>query len=358
MTLLTLVLLACTHVDPATLGTYAPPARVVPASPGAHADLMVLVESLPAQTDPQTDALKAAVASDDPADWEVSISHAPLAPVLAHTGIEAPILDYDDALPDYVRLQSLARAQVLLARRELAQGDPDAATDALLDAMTLGVLMQYAGGSLVQEMVGVAMQSIVLQEIARVLETPQGLGSAGERRLAEQLALWNRLPPATPHAVGIECGLMDALFMNPADAEIGFGYDMAETVAIHRSRCDAWVRALSTPYPSRTVPQFEEVPGGLTNFQGSDLLNMASLDYAQFAAREDRLFAFRQMAVAAVLLRAAHRDGAWFEITLPIDPLTGDPVAWAPPVLSTIDVGSTSSVPLEWTISPPPAPAP
>jgi hypothetical protein len=353
-----LVLLACTGVDPASLGTYAGPPRVVPASPRGHADLMVLIDSLPTMSDPILDTLKASVASSDPADWTTSVTHAPLGPVLAHTGIESPIVDYDDPLPEYGRLQTLARSQVLLARRELADGDPDAATDALLDAMTLGVLLQYSGGSLVQEMVGVAVQSIVLQEIVLILGTPQGLGSAGERRLAEQLSMWNALPPATPHAVGIECGMMDALYMNPGELEVGFGYDMAKTVTIHRERCDAWVRAVSTPYPKRTSPEFDELSGGLTNFQGSTLLNMGELDYAQFASREDRLVAFRQMVVAAVALRAGVQDGMWPTVALPIDPMTGAPVAWSPPVLSTIDGGTSSSVPLEWTISLPPPPAP
>ncbi|MED5369698.1 MAG: hypothetical protein VX899_01670 [Myxococcota bacterium] len=300
-----LLLLACSSapVPPPVVA----PAPVLEVEAGGFQELMAFSTSV--KDNDATELLKAGLASEDTSGWKLRLNHEPIAPLLELSGVQAPVLAFDELGPDWSGLVDYATYAAMRSRLLRSEGQGEQAAELLEGALHLGLLMQYAGGGVLNEMVGIAMQELVLTELAEG-DKYGPLGLEAEQRIRATLVEQNALPMSSPGAVYGECESLEAVLDSP-ELE-AFLYDQEETVAVHWALCADVITQAALPPGAREFADplaLMDEQLGLLNPIGREVLELGGPDYRSFVDKEDALRARRQEVIQALEARILAATG-------------------------------------------------
>lgn len=274
--------------------------------------------------------------------------------------------------PEWSQVRSAARLKVQRGHLRLARGDTAGGLRDYLDVIELGRRAARGGGSLMEYLVGYAIEAIGERAVREALgpapsgaegeptrQWPRSGWSPEDRRLwaaaRDRLLSWDEEPAAVKEALCGEYQLSKELYLEPERGGLsGLGgvptllYLPHETVALLRGSVSELLRQADLPATERNLSRAAVArPEGLellSNPVGKTLVASTYDSLAKVLDKAEERRAFVRVTAASIAVKLYLEDhgqlaSTWTELEAggylpkaPLDPYTGDPLANQPSV--------------------------
>jgi hypothetical protein len=332
-------------VWPAELAPEVVPEAPLPVDPDARVRLDRLMELVPEDLDNAD--LGHALEAIGPPDHRLPDGVGPaleaMDAVVECSGLQMESFGFTGEVPPVLDLMAIARARLVRSWRYVEADRPDEAAAEMLRAARLGLLLEKGGGNLLSAVVGTAIVDESLNELVELVawEVPPSLAMLAT--IAAEIEASSGLPSGLQHSILGECrgaeGLYDEmrwysreeLFATADPLAVGTPegpersgdgdccfpfYDADRTIRLARHRCQLVAAMAQMPGSQRRVPEFEALSASgptqlgawLDNPIGRILLDVSTISYEGFMAKEDALRSRRAVVLAWLGLQRWLRD--------------------------------------------------
>ncbi|MBN2360163.1 MAG: hypothetical protein JXR83_11995 [Deltaproteobacteria bacterium] len=306
--------------------------------------------------------------------------------LVARSGLRGPTLELDDSMPPVIPALNVARLRLLRAWWHAAAGDPLRASQDLIAAQRLGMLLEQAGSSLLLAMVGLGIQDGVTDETGEMLQAYPGWPAEALIPLARSLVTASMAPNGMLAGLAAECLAQERLLRRmagqstiellrqtsgttargdtsspPAAGSGSWFFDVDATAAMGRQRCQRRIREYGKPAPQRQPLDEPRLwPGGarkltvlLDNPIGRIVMDLAQPNVNHFMEHSDRVRARRALLglrLAVLAFAQEHqgsRPGALADLApdilpeVPLDPYTGQGFVYDPGAATLASAGAS-----------------